>query len=93
MGQHNGAMLQVTEEAKEVLARAYTAAARFNPDARIRIALRGEEIETSFVSDPEEDDEIIQVDDLAIIVARDVGEGILDTSEEHDKLIVKRANA
>lgn len=85
-------MIQVTDDAKEVLVRAYQAAARFNPDARIRISLRAGEIETSFVSDPEEDDEILQVEDLTIIVARDVGEGILDTSEEHDRLILKRAN-
>jgi Fe-S cluster assembly iron-binding protein IscA len=85
-------MLQVTDDAKEVLIRAYRASARFNPDARIRVSIRGDQIETSFVSDPEEDDEILQLGDLTIIVARDLGEGILDTSEEHDQLILKRAS-
>lgn len=82
-------MLEVTESAADVLRRSYEAAARFNPEAKIRISVRGEVIDTEFAESPHESDEIQDFDGITIYVAPEVGDGVLDTSEEHDRLIVR----
>jgi len=84
-------MLEITEDAMEVLKRAHGAAVRVNPEAKIRLALKGDELETSFVDGAEQDDEVHPLEEMTLYVARDVGDAILDTSEEHDRLILKRA--
>lgn len=82
-------MLEITESAAEVLERAYDAAAAYNPEARIRVFRRGGQVETGFADAPQSGDETIEHQGMVLFVAGDVGEGILDTSEEHDRLIVK----
>ena len=80
-------MLKVTEAAADVLRRAYDAAHRFNPDAKVRVFLRGAAVETGFAESAEPDDTQITCDGLTIFVGPGV-DGTLDTSPEHDRLIV-----
>ncbi len=78
--------MEISEEATEVLARAYDAAARFNPDAKVRIFRRKGQIQTGFADAPNESDAVIQHEGMTLYVAPDVGEGTLTTSLEHDQL-------
>jgi len=80
-------MLEVTEAAADVLRRAYDAARRFNPDAKVRVFLRGGAVETGFTDSAEADDTEIEHDGMTIFVGAGI-EGTLDTSTEHDRLIV-----
>lgn len=80
--------LVITEAAAEVLERAHTAAARFNPDTKIRVHRVGERIETGFAEKPEEGDEAIEHEGLTIYVAAGI-DGTLDVSLEHDRLLVR----
>ncbi len=80
-------MLEVTEAAADVLRRAYDAAHRFNPDAKVRVFLRGAAVETGFADKPEPNDTQVDCEGMTIFVGSGV-EGKLDTSPEHDRLIV-----
>lgn len=82
-------MLTITEAATEVLRRACESAARFNPDARVRVYRRGGEVETGFADAPEPGDEVVEHEGLTIYVAGDVGDGTLDVSAEHDHLVLR----
>jgi Fe-S cluster assembly iron-binding protein IscA len=81
-------MLQITETAGEVLARAYEAARRFNPDAKVRVHRLGDRIETSFADSPHEGDQVIDAAGITLFVENGIS-GTLDVSAEHDRLIVR----
>lgn len=83
--------MEISDAAAEVLERAYNAAARFNPGIKIRIFRRKGEIETGFTDAPEEGDEVVMHEGMVLYVAADVGDGLLDTTAQHDHLIVRRA--
>ena len=80
--------LEVTEAAKEVLERAYAAAARFNPNAKVRIYSLGDRVETGLAEAPEEGDEVIEHQGMTIFLERGIS-GTLDISDEHDRLFVR----
>jgi Fe-S cluster assembly iron-binding protein IscA len=82
------AMLEITESAADVLHRAYDAAARFNPEAKIRVFTSGERIDTGFADEPEPTDEVIEFDGISLYVESGI-QGTLDTTEQHDRLIVR----
>lgn len=77
----------MTEAATDVLRRAYDAARRFNPDAKVRVFLRGAAVETGFADAAEPGDTQIELEGMTVFVGAGV-EGKLDTSPEHDRLIV-----
>lgn len=81
--------MEISESAAAALERAYEAAARFNPDAKVRIYRRKGEIQTGFADTPSEGDATVEHDGMVLFVAADVGDGVLDTSEEHDHLVVR----
>ncbi|MGQ0680017.1 MAG: hypothetical protein ACT4OM_10270 [Actinomycetota bacterium] len=83
--------MEISDAAAEVLARAYDAASRFNPDARVRVYRRKGQIETGFADAPQEGDMTVEHDGLMLFVAGDVGEGVLDTSPQHDHLVLRPA--
>lgn len=80
--------MEVSETATEVLARAYEAAARFNPDAKIRIFRRKGTIQTGFADAPEEGDAVMHHEGMTLYIAPEVGDGTLTTSLEHDQLML-----
>jgi Fe-S cluster assembly iron-binding protein IscA len=81
--------VDISESASEVLARAYDAAARFNTDAKVRVFRRKGVIETAFADAPNEGDEVLHHEGFTLYVAADVGDGTLDTTDEHDQLILR----
>lgn len=83
--------MQISESATEVLERAYDAATRFNPAVKIRIYRRRGEIQTGFTDAPEEGDQVVLHEGMVLFVAADVGEGVLDTTAQHDHLVVRPA--
>ena len=80
-------MLEITESATQVLLRAYEAAVRFNPEAKIRVFKAGERVDAGFIDTPDPTDEAIEVEGVTLYVEIGI-EGTLDTSEQHDRLIV-----
>lgn len=82
-------MLEVTESAAAVLQRAHEAATRFNPDARIRVFLRDGVIETELTDAVKENDIEVEAEGIVFLVASDVGDGLLDVTDSHDRLVVK----
>lgn len=85
--------MEISESAAAALERAYEAASRFNPDAKVRIYRRKGEIQTGFTDEPFEGDATVEHDGMILFVAADVGDGVLDTSEEHDHLLVRESSA
>ncbi len=81
--------MQISESAADVLARAYDAAARFNPEAKIRVFRRKGQIQTSFADVPEPGDQVVEHEGMTLYIASDVGEGTLDTTAQHDQLILR----
>jgi Fe-S cluster assembly iron-binding protein IscA len=81
-------LLQITEEATEVLERAYEAAARFNPDARVRVYRSAGQVQTAFADAPEPGDSVVEHEGLTIFVADGIS-GTLDVSGQHDRLVVR----
>lgn len=80
--------MEISETATAVLERAYDAAARFNPDAKIRVYRRGGGIQTGFADAPYEGDVVVEHEGMILYVAADVGEGLLDTTLQHDHLVL-----
>lgn len=80
--------LEITEGALDVIRRAYTAAERFGPKARIRVLRLGGEVEIGFAQEPEDGDEVIEQEGLTIFVQGGIS-GTLDVSAEHSRLIVR----
>ncbi|HEX2149288.1 MAG TPA: hypothetical protein VEU28_10905 [Actinomycetota bacterium] len=83
--------MEISETATDVLERAYDAAARFNPDAKIRVFRRNNEIQTGFADAPQEGDVVVEHEGMILYVAADVGEGLLDTTLQHDHLVMRQA--
>lgn len=82
--------MEISETAGAVLERAYDAAARFNPDAKIRVYRRNNEIQTGFADAPEDGDVVVEHEGMILYVAADVGEGLLDTTLQHDHLVMRQ---
>jgi hypothetical protein len=82
--------MEISETASAVLERAYDAAARFNPDAKIRVYKRNNEIQTGFADAPQDGDVVVEHEGMILYVAADVGEGLLDTTLQHDHLVMRQ---
>lgn len=82
--------MEISETASAVLERAYDAAARFNPDAKIRVYRRNNEIQTGFADAPQDGDVVVEHEGMILYVAADVGEGLLDTTLQHDHLVMRQ---
>ncbi len=80
--------MEISETATAVLERAYDATARFSPDAKIRVYRRSGEIQTGFADAPQEGDVVVEHEGMILYVAADVGEGLLDTTLQHDHLVL-----
>lgn len=81
-------MLEISESAAEILERAYEAAQRFNPDARVRIYRIGNRVETGFADSVGPEEEVIEHEGMILFVEKGI-EGVLEVSLEHDRLIVR----
>ena len=62
----------------------------------MRLRIAGGEVRPQFVAEPFGDDEIAEVDGMRVFVARAIvdgfgGDAVVDATEEHGNLIVRRA--
>ena len=81
-------MIDFTEWARDILQRTQTAARRFDPDARVRLARKGPTVEAMLVHDPEPGD--VEVDAGGVLVFMEEGlEGLVDIEEPHDRIVLR----
>jgi hypothetical protein len=84
--------IEFTEWAAEILGKAQTAAARFNPDARIRLARTGSGVEALLTDQPAPDDQQVQIGGMTLYVEAGL-EGLVDCQEPHDVLVLRPAGS
>ena len=80
--------IELTEWARDILARSQEAARRFNPDARIRLARTASGAQALLTDAPEPDDAVVQTDAMTLYVERGL-EGLIDVEEPHDRLVLR----
>jgi hypothetical protein len=81
-------MLDATDWAKDILIRAHAAARRFNPDATIRVARAGGQVQAVLAEAPAPDDQALRLDDVTVYVEAGL-EGRIDVEEPHDRLVLR----
>jgi len=81
-------VIEVSDWARDILGRSHEAARRFNPQARIRLAKRGSEVQAMFIDRPGPNDQAIVVGDLTIFVEPGL-DGLIDVEEPHDRLVLR----
>jgi hypothetical protein len=82
-------VIEFTEWAVDILARADAAARRFNPDARLRLRADGASVVFELTDEPEDGDRTIDhASGFTLFVAEGL-EGTVDVVEPHDRLILR----
>jgi hypothetical protein len=81
-------MVEFTDWARDILNRSQQAAARFNPDAKIRLARTAAGVEALLTDRPDPTDRKVNVDEVTVYV-EDGLEGLVDVEEPHDRLVLK----
>lgn len=83
-------MIEVTGRAADLLAKADTAARRFNPGARIRVVSDRDGGVRFVLSDgPEANDVVVERDGVTFYADATLN-GIVDVEEPHDRLVLRR---
>jgi hypothetical protein len=82
-------VIEFTEWAIDILARADAAARRFNADARLRLLDDGPAVRFELVDEPGAGDEIIEHEAGFTLYVEPGLEGIVDVVEPHDRLILR----
>jgi hypothetical protein len=85
-------MIEVTDWAGEILAKSQQAAARFNPDARIRLTRGPGGVQAVLTDAPLETDQMVEVGGMTLFVEAGL-EGLVDIEEPHDRLVLKPAGS
>ncbi len=81
-------MIDVSERAAELLAKADAAARRFNPDARIRVVPADGGVRFVLSDGPEDGDVAIERDGVTFFVDPTLA-GTVDVEEPHDRLVLR----
>lgn len=81
-------MIEFTDWAKDILHKSQSAASRFNPNVRIRLARVSGAVQAVLAEDAEPGDEAIDIDGMTLYVESGL-EGVLDVEEPHDRLVLK----
>lgn len=84
--------VEVTPWAVEILERSVAAAQRLNPDAQIRLALNGGQLQPGLVDGPTADDIVLAVGSVTICVDPAIS-GVIDVESPHDRLVVRPAGS
>jgi hypothetical protein len=85
-------MLEFTDWAKEILAKADTAARRFNPDVKIRLTRVGGVVQAVLAEGPEPADRAVELEAMTLYVEEGL-EGLVDIEEPHDRLVLRPAGS
>jgi hypothetical protein len=81
-------MIELTDWAREILAKSHAAATRFNPDAKIRLARSGRTVEARLTDAPAPDDARVPLEGFDLFVEAGL-EGLVDVEEPHDRLVLR----
>ena len=82
-------MIEFTDWARDVLANSHTAAVRFNPDARIRLARTDHGGVQALLADgADPGDQELAVGDVAVLVQEGL-EGLIDVMEPHEQIVLR----
>lgn len=81
-------MIGFTDRAIDLLARADTAARRFNPDARVRLSRDGDVVRFELTDEPRSDDQVVAHPTGFTLLVQAGLEGTVDVVEPHDRLVV-----
>jgi hypothetical protein len=81
-------VIRLTPRAEEVLAKAASAARRFDPGATIRITREGDGVRFGFVHDAEDGDVVIEAEDVTMFVEAGL-DGVVDITEPHDQPVLR----
>jgi hypothetical protein len=81
-------VIDVSERAAELLAKADVAARRFNPDARIRVVPADGGVRFVLSDGPEDGDVAIERDGVTFFAAPTLA-GTVDVEEPHDRLVLR----
>jgi hypothetical protein len=82
-------VIEFTEWATDILRRSHEAARRFNPDATLRMARRGDGTVTfELVDERADDDLVVRGDGFDLLVQAGL-DGTVDVVEPHDRLILR----
>jgi hypothetical protein len=81
-------MLEFTEWATQILGRTFSAARRFNPDAKVRLRRVDGGVEFALTDETDVDDEVVRGDGFELWVEAGLG-GVVDVVEPHDQLILR----
>ncbi len=82
-------MIEITERAVELLAKAASAAQRFNPNACIRVVGDRDAVRFELTDAPEADDVSIERSGFTLYVEPALA-GVVDVEEPHDRLVLRR---
>jgi Fe-S cluster assembly iron-binding protein IscA len=81
-------VIDVTGRAADLLAKADSAARRFNPDARIRVVPDGVGVRFVLSEGPEDGDTVVERNGVTLFVDATL-DGIVDVEEPHDRLVLR----
>ena len=81
-------MIDVTGRAADLLAKADSAARRFNPDARIRVVPDGVGVRFVLTDGHEDGDTVVERNDVTFFVDATL-DGVVDVEEPHDRLVLQ----
>ncbi|MGH2594862.1 MAG: hypothetical protein ACRDH7_02730 [Actinomycetota bacterium] len=82
-------MIEITERAVELLAKAATAARRFDPSACIRVVGDGDGVRFELIDVPDAQDLGIERSGFTLYVQPALA-GVVDVEEPHDRLVLRR---
>jgi len=86
--QYAGAVIEVTDWARDILGRSHTAAKRFDPSAVIRLVRTPSGVEARLADGPDDGDQRVEVTDEVTVYAEPDLEGVLDIEEPHDRVVL-----
>jgi Fe-S cluster assembly iron-binding protein IscA len=81
-------VIDVTARAADLLAKADSAARRFNPDARIRVVPEGVGVRFVLSDGPEDGDTVVERNGMTFFVDPTL-DGVVDVEEPHDRLVLR----
>jgi hypothetical protein len=81
-------VIDATDWATDILIRAHAAVRRFNPDAIIRVARVGRQVQALLAEAPTPGDQELQLGDVTVYVEAGL-KGRIDVEEPHDRLVLR----
>ena len=85
-------MIEITERAVELLAKAASAARRFDPNVCIRVVRDDDGVRFELSDAPDADDLGIERSGFTLYVEPALA-GVVDVEEPHDRLVLRRSDA